>query len=149
MSSIRFKLNGKFLVRNCEDCSWGDGKSVEFTWWCTGQLINGSDGSTGSWAVNHKLTLLTHFVWVPNGSKSANDCKFWKLIHLTEFPKIRKKSKKSKDFFWGFKVVYLIWEWTTINNEISNSIRLNPFLFIKSSYTKKRNRKNPKISGKI
>ena len=59
--------------------------------------------------------------------------------------KIRKKSKKSKDFFEDLKSVYLIWEWTTTRFQC-----LNPFLFINSSYTQKnpkkseKNRKNPK-----
>ena len=46
--------------------------------------------------------------------------------------------KKSKGFFWGSKIPYLIWEWTTPRFQC-----LNPFLFIKSSYTQIKSGKKP------
>ena len=54
------------------------------------------------------------------------------FVHSPPPPK-KKKSKKSKDFFEDLKSVHLIWEWTTPRIHC-----LNPFLFIKSSYTKKK-----------
>ena len=50
-------------------------------------------------------------------------------------------------FFKDLKSVYIIWEWTTPRFQ-----RLNPFLFIKSSYTQKnpeKIQKNPKNSKKL
>ena len=58
--------------------------------------------------------------------------------------KIRNKSKKSKDFFEDLKSVHHIWEWTTPRIQC-----LNPFLIVKSSYTKKKISKNPKNLQKI
>ena len=56
-----------------------------------------------------------------------------------------RKIKTFQGFFQGFKI-HLIWEWTTPWFQC-----LNPFLFIKSSYTqriRKKIRKNPKKSEK-
>ena len=58
--------------------------------------------------------------------------------------KIRKKSKRYKNFFEDLKSVQLIWECTTPRFQC-----LNPFLFIKSSYTQENPEKNPKKSKKI
>ena len=54
--------------------------------------------------------------------------------------KIRKKSEKTQGFFVeDLTSVHLIWEWTTPRFKC-----LNPFLFITSTYTQKKNRKKSK-----
>ena len=70
-----------------------------------------------------------------------------KKIPRTPPKKSKKKSQKSKDFFEDLKSIQLIWEWTTPRIQCKN-----PFLFIKSSYTKRiflKIRKSEKSPQKI
>ena len=78
----------------------------------------------------------TNFSNLPRGSSLKKI-----LVHPPKNPK--KKSKKSKDFFEDLKFVYLISERTTPRIQC-----LTHFLFIKSSYTKKKPEKIGKKSNK-
>ena len=86
------------------------------------------------------------YLGVKDSSNSVFKSFFIYKIYITKkSEKIRKnlkKSNKCKDFFRWFKIRTLYLEWKNPRFQC-----LNPFLFIKSSYTQKKS-KNPKNSKK-
>ena len=58
---------------------------------------------------------------------------------LKKILRTKKDSKNSLNFLEDLKSVYIIWEWTTPRIQC-----LNPFLFIKSSYTQRNSKKSEK-----
>ena len=80
------------------------------------------------------------FVLISTCNDNLSSCGFVNELNR----KISKNPKKIQGFFEDLKSVHLIWEWTTPRIQW-----LNPFLFIKSSYTQKNQEKNSKKSEKF